>query len=113
MFFYESQKNIYAHAEIATTCIVVAKEDMVKDGYFYYNKVAKWNICIIDVTLAFSHMLNMGNSRMVFVWYNLICGSPSICSVEKNTSTIPPSLLLQGRLLGLGNALPNSLVLIM
>ncbi len=30
-----NQKNIYAHAEIATTCIVVAKEDMVKDGYFY------------------------------------------------------------------------------
>jgi hypothetical protein len=35
MFFYESQKNIYAHAKIATTYIVVAKEDMVKDGYFY------------------------------------------------------------------------------
>jgi hypothetical protein len=31
MFFYENQKNIYAHGEIATTCIVVAKEDMVKD----------------------------------------------------------------------------------
>jgi hypothetical protein len=34
-FFYENQKNSYAHGEIATTCIVVAKEDMVKDGYFY------------------------------------------------------------------------------